>query len=158
MRTEASPVLAGQKVKWTLEQIEQSNPGRVRLDWLRFTVPLDAVIQREPGMVELTAIDLMDKRTRDLVRMANGVDEVFYTSAHKVAEAGARQVADLLGCGIQVGSTLARGMDFYSARAELVFEGAVVGQVLAGGQKHDQAATVHVNLHGAAMLLIDASA
>lgn len=159
MRTEAKPILAGSKVKWTLEQIEQSNSGRVRLDWLRFTVPLDAVIKREPGMVELSAIDLLDKRGRDLVRMANGVDDVYYTSAHKVAEAGARQVAKLLNCGIEVGQADDRGMDFYSARAKLVYQGEDVGMVLAGSRRGlDQANTVHVNLYGKAFLTIDSRA
>jgi len=155
MRTaDASPVLAGQKIKWTLEQIEQTNQNRVRLDWLRFTVPLGAVCKRESSLVDLTELDLMDQRGRDLVRAATVVDADPYTSAHAVAAAGARQIAELLSCGIVAGPVEEKGMDYYSARATLVFAGETVGMVLAGGKSSNQAGTVHVNLFGSAMLHI----
>lgn len=159
MRTaEAKPVLAGAKVKWTLEQIEQSNPGRVRLDWLRFTVPLDAVIEYEPGLQDLTPLDLLDQPARDLVRMATTVEDHRYTTPRAVARAGAAQLVQMLDCGIEVGPVEDKGMDFYTARASLMFEGACVGQVLAGGKETNQSSTVHVNLHGAALLLISSEA
>lgn len=158
MRTEAKPILAGAKVKWTLEQLEQSNPGRVRLDWLRFTVPLDAVIQREPSMQDLTPLDLLDQPARDVVRMANGVEDHRYTTSRAVARAGAAQLVELLACGFEVGPVDDKGMDFYTARASLMFEGAVVGQVLAGGKETNQSSTVHINLHGAALLQMSAGA
>lgn len=153
MRTEAKPLLAGSKVKWTLEQQEQASQARVRLDWLRFTVPLDAVIQRDPSLVDLTAVDLLDKRGRDLVRMSQGVEDSQYTSSHKVAEAGAHLIARLLDCGLHVGPA-DRGMDFYTARAPLIYEGETVGMVLAGSKDSHQASTVHVNLFGSSMLHI----
>ena len=154
MRTaEARPVLAGSKVKWTLEQLEQDNQQRVRVDWLRFTMPLDAVVKHEPSMVDLTALDLLDQRGKDLVRMSQGVEPEHYTTGHMVATVAARQIVQLLACGIEVG-TNERGMDFYSARTSLVFEGATVGHVLAGSKDQRQASTVHVNLFGSAMLHI----
>ena len=59
MRTaEARPVMHGGQVKWTLEQIEQTNQGRVRLDWLRFTVPLDAVA-KVGSMIAVLARSIM---------------------------------------------------------------------------------------------------
>lgn len=154
MRTvEARPVLDGQKVKWTLEQIEQSNQSRVRLDWLRFTVPLDAVIRSDNELFDLTVVDLLDKRGRDLVRMSRGVDPEAYTTAHKVSHAGACLLVELLGC-LTVGAVEEKGMDYYSARTALMHEGAVVGWCLAGAKAANQAGTVHFNLFGSAMLEI----
>lgn len=153
MRTaDARPVMDGARIKWTLEQIEQSNQGRVRLDWLRFTVPLDAVTKHEPTLVDVTFLETLDQRGRDLIRMSNSTEPEVYTSAHAVCASGARQLIELLGC-FELGQ-LARGMDFYTARAELLFAGEVVGHVLAGGKSVHQAGTVHFNLHGAAMLQI----
>lgn len=156
MRTEAAPVLAGRKIKWTLEQSEQKSQSRVRLDWLRFTVPLDAICKRDPSIIDLTALDLLEQPARDMVRMASSVEADEYTSAHKVAAAGAQLIAKLLDCPIQPGPALERGMDYYTARAPLVYEGETVGWVLAGGKAHNQAATVHVNLFGSALLHIPA--
>jgi len=154
MRTvDARPVLDGQKVKWTLEQIEQTNQGRVRLDWLRFTVPLDAVVKTDRDLFDVQLVDLLDQRGRDLVRMARGVDPEAYTTAHKVSHAGARLLVDMLGC-LLVGAVEEKGMDYYSARTALMHEGAVVGWVLAGAKAANQAGTVHFNLFGSAMLQI----
>ncbi|MEH0165557.1 replication initiation factor domain-containing protein [Roseateles microcysteis] len=152
MRTEARPVLAGRHLKWTLEQRQAKTGWMVHIDWLRFTVPLDAIVKREPALVDLTALDLLEQSARDVVRMAAGVECAEYTSAHKVAEAGARLIASLLDCGIEPGEALEKGMDFYSARAPLVFAGETVGFVLAGGKATTQSGTVHVNLFGSAML------
>jgi len=154
MRTaDARAVLVGQKVKFTLEQQEQENPGRVRIDWLRFTVPLDAVIRTDRALLNLTALDLMDQRGRDVVRMAHGTEPDVYTSAHMVTLAGARLLVGMLGC-LEVGQVEAKGMDYYSARTGLFFAGETVGWVLAGGKASNQAATVHFNLFGSALLQI----
>ena len=154
MRTvEARPVLDGQKVKWTLEQIEQTNQGRVRLDWLRFTVPLDAVIKADAALFDVELMDLLDQRGRDLVRQARGVEPEVYTTARRVSHAGACLVVGMLGC-LTVGVVEDRGMDYYSARTALMHEGAVVGWVLAGAKAANQAGTVHFNLFGSALLQI----
>lgn len=42
MTSKVRPVLQGRRIKFTLESIEQANPNRVRVDWLRFTVPVDS--------------------------------------------------------------------------------------------------------------------
>lgn len=149
---DAKRVQVGQHVKFTLEQIERTNPGRVRLDWLRFTVPLDAVVKAEPALVDVTFLQTLDQPGRDLVRKANSTEVEVYTTSHAVANAGARQLVELLGC-LDVGQSL-RGMDFYSARTELLFAGECVGHVLAGGKSTNQAGTVHFNLWGSAMLVI----
>lgn len=156
MRTvPAKPVMDGSKVKWTLEQIEQRNPGRVRIDWLRFTVPLDAVIKTDRQLLDLTVLELLDRRGKDLVMMARNADADPYTSAHKVTLAGAQLMTRLLGV-LEVGLTEDKGMDYYAARTALMYEGAVVGWVLAGGKSTHQAGTVHVNLFGSALLHISA--
>lgn len=156
MRTvPAKPVMDGSKVKWTLEQIEQRNPGRVRIDWLRFTVPLDAVIKTDRQLLDLTVLDLMDRRGKQLVMQARNADADPYTSAHMVTLAGAQLMARLLGV-LSVGLTEDKGMDYYAARTALMYEGAVVGWVLAGGKSTSQAGTVHVNLFGSALLHIPA--
>jgi phage replication initiation protein len=93
----------------------------------------------------------MDQTSRDVVRQARGVDATFtYTSAHAVAASGARLIADLLG--FVAGPADERGMDYYTARAALMQEGAVVGWVLAGGKSTAQSGTVHVNIFGSACL------
>lgn len=150
--TDPKAVQVGQRVKFTLEQIERSNPGRVRLDWLRFTLPLDAVVQAEPALVDVTVLETLDQKGRDLVRRAHSAEPEVYTTSHAVANAGARQLVSLLGC-LEVGQSL-RGMDFYSARTELLFAGECVGHVLAGGKSAQQAGTVHFNIWGQAMLVI----
>lgn len=45
----AQPVLSGSKIKWTLEAVEQANPNLVRVDWLRFTMPVDSVVPTDDG-------------------------------------------------------------------------------------------------------------
>nr|WP_316639193.1 replication initiation factor domain-containing protein [uncultured Roseateles sp.] len=162
MRTVAAkPVMSGSKVKWTLEQIEQRNPGRVRADWLRFTVPLDAVIKSDRNLLDVTALDLMDQRGRDVVRQSRCADADPYTSAHMVSAAGARLIVELLGS-ITVGNVDEKGMDYYTAKTALMYEGEIVGYVLAGGSAKNasgmhQASTVHFNLFGSALIHIDAN-
>lgn len=155
MRTaEALPVLDGQRVKWTLEQIERENQTKVRIDWLRFTVPLDAVAQRERSLSALTAGDLtvqsaFDSKTRAAI-LADGA----YTAAHMVALAGARALVSMLRCGLVVGAVEDRGMDFYAVRVAIMHNASVVGYVMAGSKDSRQASTVHFNLFGQAMLAI----
>ncbi|MEW6706472.1 MAG: replication initiation factor domain-containing protein [Pseudomonadota bacterium] len=153
MMTTPQAVLAGRKVKWTLEQLERENQQRVRIDWLRFTLPLDAVVKSERSGLpkDLTYLDCLDKRARDLVRETRGADADDYSSAHKVAEAGARMLCEALGC-FEVGVVETRGMDYYTARTAISFAGETVGFVLAGGKSSNQASTVHVNLFGSALL------
>ncbi|MFT7724591.1 MAG: replication initiation factor domain-containing protein [Roseateles sp.] len=152
MKVDAKPVMAGSRIKWTLEQIEQSNPGRVRVDWLRFTLPMDAIVSREPSLLDVTVLELLDQPGRDLVRKSSTVDVSEYTTAHAVALAGARQFCAMLGK-FEVGAVL-RGMDFYSVRVELRFAGETVGYVMAGAKSVKQAGTVHFNLFGSALLTI----
>lgn len=147
---EARPVLDGSKLKWTLER-EQSELHRwVRVDWLRFTLPVGAVVSLCHGLdPELTGVDLLDRRGRELTRQVRAVcSEGAGRTAEAVSREAARMVAALLGEGVEVGASDSRGMDFYSARTELVLHGAGVGWVLAGGRSSRQADTVHVNVFG----------
>lgn len=182
MRTvEAKPVLDGQRIRWTLEQIERDNQQRVRIDWLRFTVPLDAVVQMDRGLEALTGGDLVVQsgldasRTRaelsdgalpsDRVkgpphlaaivsRRDKALSDSAYGAAHMVALAGARELVRMLRCGLVVGSVEDRGMDFYAVRVAIMHNAAVVGYVMAGSKDVRQAGTVHFNLFGQAMLAI----
>lgn len=155
MRTVAArPVLDGSRVKWTLEQIERTNHQRVRVDWLRFTLPLEAVAQQERSLSHLTAGDLVVQAGWDHVEKAARLSDGPYTVAHMVATAGARALVGMLRCGLSVGHTEDKGMDFYAVRVALMHEGAVVGYVLAGSKDAKQAATVHFNLFGQAFLVI----
>jgi phage replication initiation protein len=154
MRTvEARPVLDGQRVRWTLEQIERDNQTKVRLDWLRFTVPLDAVVQAERSLGALTAGDVTvqsgfdEKQKRALV-------DVAYSAAHMVAVAAGRALVGMLRCGFVLGAIEDRGMDFYAVRVAVMHNSAVVGYVMAGSKDARQASTVHFNLFGQAMLAI----
>jgi phage replication initiation protein len=155
--TPAKPVFNGKMIRWTLEQIEQVNQHRVRADWLRFTVPLAAIVKSDLALLDLDALALLDQAGRDLIRMTRGCDAGPHTSAHKVAEAGAQLLCRLLGGALQVGLSDSKGMDYYTARVALMYEGALVGWVLAGGSSRNragasQAGTVHFNLFGSALL------
>lgn len=152
-RTEAKPVLDGNRLKWTLEQVRAGDPGLVRLDWLRFTLPLDAVCRGVDGLADLEPLDLVDQRTKDLMREIRGT-EVVYTTGPAVAREGARRLVELLGDGFACGLGEARGMDFYSSRCGVLRQGEEVAVVLSGSQKVGQAGTVHFNLYGSCMLWI----
>lgn len=179
MRTvEARPVLDGQRVKFTLEQIERENQSKVRIDWLRFTVPLDSVIGDDRCLNHLTASDLVvnDSFARqefaaltvhalvsadvsseaDLAAIGKKpvVGKCAVTAAQAVAAVSARALCRMLACGFEVGIAEDRGMDFYSVRVPVLSNGAVVGYVMAGSKDSRQAATVHFNLFGQAMLVI----
>jgi len=156
----AQMLLDGRRIKWTLEQREQQDQRRVGVDWLRCTLPLDAIVKSERSQLpqDLTYLSCLDKRTRDLVRDARNADaDLDYSSAHKVAAAGARIVCDTLGR-FEVGAVEDRGMDYYTARAAISFAGETVGYVLAGGKSAQQAGTVHINLFGSAMVNVGANA
>ena len=155
MRTvDARPVLDGQRVKFTLEQIERESQGKVRLDWLRFTVPLDAVVQAERSLSALTAGDLTVQTGFDAKTRGATLAEGAYTAAHMVAITAARSLVGMLRCGLTVGPVEDRGMDFYAVRVALMHESAVVGYVMAGSKDVRQAGTVHFNLFGQSMLVI----
>lgn len=151
---EARPVLHGQRVKWTLEQIERENQQKVRLDWLRFTVPLDAVVSKERSLEKLTGGDLTVQAGYDVKVRSAGQGEGVYSAAHMVALAAARQFVALTACGLVVGAVEDRGMDFYAVRVALMHESAVVGYVMAGSKDQRQASTVHFNLFGQGMLVM----
>lgn len=150
---EARPVIDGRRVRWTLEQLEQQTQQKVRIDWLRFTLPLDAIVRCDRELMpSITADVLADERSRNLVRECRGADaELDYTGAMAVAKSGAARVVDMLGV-FEVGQVEDKGLDYYAARCSLVLEGKVVGMCLAGGKSAQQAATVHFNLFGEACL------
>lgn len=168
MTSPVRAVLQGNKVKFTLEAIEQANPNRVRVDWLRFTVPVDSfMVSFAP---EFSAFDLearnFEAAARDegvwraqdaspeLASMAVQIttgDGVVSRSAQSVAKQAAAELVERIGV-FSIGEPEASGMDFYAARCAVVFEGATVGYVLAGGKSDSQRHTVHVNLFGSACL------
>lgn len=159
--TPEQAVLSGSKVKATLQQIETGNPGLVRLDWLRFSVPLDALLLGCPGLpLDLDSLALMDRRGRDTVRDARraGLDHDGFDNAMQVSKAGAAYLVEILAGSLEVGHTEDRGMDYYSVRTALMYAGEVVGWVLAGGKSQAQAGTVHFNLFGSALLQVPVSA
>lgn len=152
--TDVRMVMDGQRVKFTLEQIERQNQTKVRIDWLRFTVPLAAVVEHDRSLSAVTAGDVtvqdgFDSKTR----RATLVDPA-YSAAHMVAHVAARSLVAMLRCGLTVGTTEDKGMDFYAVRVALMHESAVVGYVMAGSKDGRQAGTVHFNLFGQAMLAI----
>lgn len=155
MRTaEALPVLDGQRVKWTLEQIERENQSKVRIDWLRFTVPLAAVVSQDRTLSDVTAGDVTVQQGFDDKQRRALLSDGAYTYAHMVAGAGARALVGMLRCGLTVGAVEDRGMDFYAVRVAIMHNAAVVGYVMAGSKDARQANTVHFNLFGQAMLAI----
>lgn len=156
-QTPEQAIVAGSKIKATLAQIETENPGLVRLDWLRFSVPLDALLMGCPGVpFDLDAVALMDRRGRDAVRNARtaGIEHDGFDNAMQVSKAGAAYLVTILAGALEVGHTEDRGMDYYSVRTALMHCGEVVGWVLAGGKSQAQAGTVHFNLFGSALLSI----
>ncbi|MFG6485209.1 replication initiation factor domain-containing protein [Roseateles sp. BYS78W] len=155
MRTvEARPVLDGQRVRWTLEQIERDNQSKVRIDWLRFTVPLDAVVQRERSLEAVTAGDVTVQSGFDVKTKRATLADPAYSAAHMVAIAAGRDLVAMLACGLTLGAVEDKGMDFYAVRVALLHNSAVVGYVMAGSKDARQASTVHFNLFGQAMLAI----
>lgn len=168
MTSKVRAVLQGQRVKFTLEAIEQANPNRVRVDWLRFTVPVDSfMVSYAPDFTSLDrrsdsfesearghgvwrALDAPQELGAMAVQIVTG-DSVVSRSAQSVAKQAAAQLVERVGL-FSIGEPEASGMDFYAARCAVVYEGATVGYVLAGGKSDSQRHTVHVNLFGSACL------
>lgn len=167
--TPARPVLDGQRIKLTLERQQTRNPRRVRLDWLRFTMPVhafpfcpdfdqvaDKVAQFEAaeGFWRGVPVGELPSSMSGLAVQISSVDGgILTTSALSLAKQGASELVKRIGV-FQVGTPEVSGMDFYAARCPLMYEGVVVGFVLAGGQSIRQASTVHFNLFGSACLHI----
>lgn len=149
----AKAVSDGRRIRWTLEQVAQAATDRVRIDWLRFTLPLAAIVPyEERAEVDATALGALDRRGRELqfaARASQGTDEPL--GAMYVAKKAAAMLCGVLD-ELSAGGVEERGMDFYIARVPLLVQGETVGFVLAGGKSSDQAATVHVNLFGSACL------
>lgn len=151
-RVEAQALLVGQTLKTTLERVHLDQPSPVRIDWCRFTVPLDAIVKRDVALpVDTTALSVMERPARELALAARIADTGDYTGAMHVSKSGATWICELLGA-LEVGAVEDKGMDFYTARTALVHEGQTVGMVLAGGKSAAQAGTVHFNLFGEATL------
>lgn len=168
MTSKVRAVLQGQRVKFTLEAIEQVNPNRVRVDWLRFTLPVDSfmlsfapefsVFDHDAAAFEAAArsegvwraLDASPDLASMAVQIITG-EGVVSRSAQSVAKQAAAQLVERIGL-FSIGEPEASGMDFYAARCAVVYEGATVGYVLAGGKSDSQRHTVHVNLFGSACL------
>lgn len=165
-------VVEGRKVRFTLEQLETQNPNRVRVDWLRFTLPVDSLdfhahfdfsgVDRRSdefasACVEQGAWDAQ-QCAEELGALAVQVKRAalgnMTLSAMQVCDHAARELVKLLDGKFVVGPAEPSGMDFYAARSPLVLNGATVGYVLAGGKSVQQASTVHVNLFGGACLYV----
>lgn len=168
MTSKVRPVLQGNKVKFTLEAIEQANPNRVRLDWLRFTAPVDTFnVSFAPdfGPFTVSAAQFAESARYEGVHdalqaprqlaLAAGLlvcsDSVVSRSAESAAYQAAVQLVERLGM-FSAGEPEPSGMDFYTARCPVIYEGSTVGFVLAGGKSDHQRNTVHVNLFGSACL------
>lgn len=180
----ARPIMDGSKVKWTLEQIEQKNPDRVRVDWLRFTIPVDALVKKleredQKGKCGRSFDDCWswvkhhgEVREEDFFTYRGLVPErfrfemmridasEFYVTPRCLADLGNLALSSIVrrDCGDSLfhfstcHPSEVSGMDFYAARSPVLFEGAVVGYVLAGGLSPNQANTIHFNLFGSACL------
>lgn len=150
----AAPLSDGKRVRWTLEQQLRETQERVRIDWCRFTIPLDGLLPREAvsdAPSELLAA--LNRHGRDLVRMCRfqpGSED--HVGPLWIVRHAAERIAELSGGVFELGLPEASGMDYYTVRCPLVVEGATVGFVLAGGRQDAQASTVHVNLFGTACL------
>lgn len=153
-RVAAKPLLDGQRIRWTLERVERETQQKVRIDWLRFTLPLDAVVTREtvqdPQVLELAKLQRHEREVLLACRIADA--SLGYTGAVSLAHEGAKQIASYLP--VEVGQPEDKGLDYYSARCPLLIEGHVVGHVLAGSRDRNMAGTVHFNLHGEACLYV----
>lgn len=150
-RVEAAPVSDGRRIRFTLEQVYQKDRTRARVDWLRFTLPLDAVA----GSFDLAEVSKeflaqTDQAGRDQQRAILSACMPLH-GAMWLAREGARQLVERIGI-FTVGPVEGRGKDYYTARCPILFEGATVGHCLAGGVTPAQAGTVHFDIHGEACL------
>ena len=149
----AQQVIDGRRIRLTLEQMQQESQQMVRLDWLRFTLPIDAIVRSDreasPDLAAFAAADAQARRKMVACRLVDA--SLDYTGAMALARETAKQLVEHLGL-FEVGQVEDQGMDFYTARCPLILEGATVGWCLAGGKSLQQAGTVHVNLFGGACL------
>lgn len=153
-RAAAEAVAVGRSIKTTLERLWIDQPSPVRIDWCRFTVPLDAIVKCDPSLpIDTCALSVMERPERERALACRIADTGGYTGAMSVARSGAAWVTHLLGA-FEVGAVEDKGLDFYTARCLLMHEGQTVGMVLSGGKSSAQAGTVHVNLFGEATLHI----
>jgi phage replication initiation protein len=152
--TQARPVSDGKRVRWTLERAYRESQARVRLDWLRFTVPVGGVFTLEdmrtfrPDVCAST-----DQQGRDVIRGARAVAlDVDHMGAMGMCKALAVRVAAMLGDGFEPGIVEDRGMDYYTVRCPILHRGERIGYALAGGKQQAQRSTLHVSLEGQGML------
>lgn len=154
MATQARPVTDGKRVRWTLERAYRESQARVRLDWLRFTIPVSGVFTLD-DMREFspTVCSGTDQHGRDVIRetRAAAVD-VDNLGALGMCKALAVRVAVMLGDGFEPGIAEDRGMDYYTVRCPILYRGERVGYALAGGKQQAQQSTLHVSLEGQGML------
>lgn len=161
--TAVRPIIDGKKIKWTLEQQQTKNAQLVRVDWLRFTIPVDRLIPAPPVDLDWVLPHMADlesewTRYRGLVPPRLAVEILkadgspCYMTPRTLAAQGLLALGEALGDMFPLVSTEDSGMDFYAARAPLILNGQTVGFVLAGGRSDNQANTVHYNFFGGACL------
>lgn len=153
-RIAARPITDGSRIKWTLEQSIQRDQSRFRIDWVRFTLPSSSVMPAEVADFDPEALESLPVESRALVLACRDPGAV--ESAPLLARAGADLVCRLLPQ-FQPGQSEDKGMDYYTSRCPLLFEGIKVGYVLAGGRASAQFSTVHFNFEGAFCLQLSAS-
>lgn len=148
-------MLDGQRIRWTLEQVYRQTQQKVRIDWLRFTVPLDAIVRAEPLpcplIAELAAMDKVERERQLMCRLADA--SLDYAGAQALCASAANRLVEALGC-FEVGHPEDKGMDYYTARCPILHEGKAVGYALAGSKSPHQVGTVHLNIFGEACLYV----
>lgn len=162
--TTVRAVMSGDKVKYTLEHQQTQNPHLVRVDWLRFTLPVEACFPQNkadlswvPGYVARDVDDavaysgLMPAQLAVEILRADG--SFCYLTPKSLAWQGLVELHSVLPDLVPLSvSAEESGMDFYAARCPVMIDGAVAGYVLAGGRSAQQANTVHFNLFGGACM------
>lgn len=148
--TQARPLSDGKTVRWTLERYYRESQARVRLDWLRFTVPVSGFFTLdELSAFEAQALAKTDQHGRDVMRECRAADvDSEYMGALSMARVLAVRVAAVLGEGFDAGSAEGRGMDYYTVRCPILYRGERVGYAMAGGKQQAQQSTLHVSLEG----------
>lgn len=156
-------VLDGRTVKVHLQRLAGSH-GPVHIDWLRFSVPKDAVLNlgqyrdSDDSLFQYEQTN-WDEQTR-MHRMRKQIEHV--TLDHS-ALAGARilgrELIQALGPDFCLVDQPQLGRDFFAFRLPILRNGVEVGWVGGGAssakpQQQKQAAVLHVNLYGEACLFI----
>jgi phage replication initiation protein len=156
--------MSGDKVKYTLEHQQTQNPHLVRVDWLRFTLPVESCFPQDKA--DLSWVPAYVERDQECAVAYNGLmpaqlaveilraDGSFcYLTPKSLAWQGLVELHSVLPDVVPLSvSAEESGMDFYAARCPIMIDGAVAGYVLAGGRSPQQANTVHFNLFGAACM------